>query len=293
MAGRIALWLRTFGLMAFLGALLIGIGYIIGGLIVATYMLVISLMLNIFTYWFSDRVVLRMYGARIIEDSELPWLHSMVEDLAEKANIPKPRIAIVHTSTPNAFATGRNPKHSVVAVTDGLLSLLNREEIRGVLGHELTHIKNRDMLIGTIAAVLSTAIVYLAYAARWLLLFFVGGDERDGESVLFLILMSIFAPIAALLVRMAISRSREFLADEGSARLTGNPEALARALLKLERGVERYPMQSSAASTAHLFIVNPLRSSLLVSLFSTHPSTESRIENLRKIAEKMGVTFRV
>ncbi len=280
------LWLRTIALLSFLAALLIGIGYLIGGIAVATFMLILSLIFNLIAFLFSDKIVLRSYGARIIPEYEMPWLHEMVTSLAERAGIPKPQIAIVSTSVPNAFATGRSPRHAVVAVTEGILNVLNREELEAVLGHEITHIKNRDLLIGTVAAMIASAIVYLAYIARWFAFLF----SDDDDSLIALIALAIFAPIAALLIRMAISRTREYLADEGSAKLTRNPGALARALMKIEHSVERRPMKGNP-STSHLFIVNPFRGSTLLKLFSTHPPTEERIEALRKLAVEMGVPF--
>ncbi len=280
------LWLRTIALLSFLAALLIGIGYLIGGIAVASFMVVLSLIFNLVAFLFSDKIVLRSYEARIISEYEMPWLHEMVLSLAQKAGIPKPQIAIVPTSVPNAFATGRSPRHAVVAVTEGILNMLNREELEAVLGHEITHIKNRDMLIGTVAAMIASAIVYLAYIARWFAFLF----SDDDDSLITLIALAIFAPIAALLIRMAISRTREYLADEGSAKLTRNPGALARALIKIEQSVERRPMKGNP-STSHLFIVNPFRVSTLLKLFSTHPPTEERIEALRKLAVKMGVPF--
>ncbi len=280
------LWLRTIALLSFLAALLIGIGYLIGGIPVASFMLILSLLFNLIAFLFSDKIVLRSYGARIISEYEMPWLHEIVSSLAQKAGIPKPQIAIVPTSVPNAFATGRSPRHAVVAVTEGILNMLNREELEAVLGHEITHIKNRDMLIGTVAAMIASAIVYLAYIARWFAFLF----SDDDDSLIALIALAIFAPIAALIIRMAISRTREYLADEGSARLTRNPAALARALMKIERGVKWRPMKGNP-STSHLFIVNPFRGSTLLKLFSTHPPTEERIEALRKIAKEMGVPF--
>ncbi len=281
------LWLRTIMLLSFLAALLIGIGYLIGGIAVAGFMLILSLLFDIISFLFSDRIVLRSYGARIISEHDMPWLHEMVASLANRAGIPKPQIAIVPSSVPNAFATGRSPRHAVVAVTEGILNMLNREELEAVLGHEITHIKHRDMLIGTVAAMIASAIVYLAYIARWFAFLF---SDDDDNSLIALIALAIFAPIAAFLIRMAISRTREYLADEGSAKLTRNPGALARALMKIERGVEWRPMKGNP-STSHLFIVNPFRGSTLLKLFSTHPPTEERIEALRKIAYEMGVPF--
>lgn len=200
-------------------------------------------------------------------------------------------MAIIPSETPNAFATGRDPKHAVVAVTQGLLRILNRDELEGVIGHELTHIKNRDILIGTVAAAMAGAIMQLAYWARWIAIF--GGfnrDRDDGGDIIGAILVAILAPIAAMLIQAAISRSREFLADEGGARISGKPHALASALMKIEQAVNYRPMRKAAA-TAHMFIVNPFRGMSIANLFSTHPPTEARIERLRKIAEEMGIYF--
>jgi heat shock protein HtpX len=255
---------------------------------VGVYMFIFAMLLNFLTYWFSDSLVLRWYHARIVGPDEEPYLYSIVEELAGYAGLPTPRVAIVPSSTPNAFATGRSPRHAVIAVTEGLLHMLNRKELMGVLGHEMTHIKHRDMLIGTLAAALAGAIMQIGYFSRWALIF-AGGDDDD--SVLGLLVAAVLAPVAALIVQMAISRSREYLADEGGAMLSGAPEALASALLKIDRGVRRSPMELGSPATAHMFIVNPFRGSLLTRLFSTHPPTEKRIENLRKVARKMGKEF--
>ncbi|NPA75053.1 MAG: M48 family metalloprotease [Euryarchaeota archaeon] len=282
------MWLRTGALMAVLTAILVGIGYLIGGPTVGLFMFAISMLINFITYWFSDSLVLKWYRARIVAPEEAPYLYSLVQELAQKANLPVPKVAIVPSPTPNAFATGRNPEHAVVAVTEGIIHLLSREELKAVLGHEMTHIKHRDMLIGTLAAALAGAIMQLGYWGRWALIF-AGGDDDD--SILGLILVAVVAPIAALMVQMAISRSREYLADEGGAMLSGEPAALARALRKIENGVRRRPMNMGSPATAHMFIVNPFRGSFIMNLFSTHPPTEKRIENLKKVARKMGKTF--
>ncbi|NJE02996.1 zinc metalloprotease HtpX [Thermococcus sp. MV11] len=283
----LGLWLRTGLLMGILTGLLMGIGYLLGGPNLAFLMFLFAMLFNFITYWYSDRIVLSWYNARIVDEAEAPELYAIVRGLAERAGLPMPRIAIIPSETPNAFATGRDPKHAVVAVTAGLLRILNRDELEGVLGHELTHVKNRDILIGTIAAAMAGAIMQLAYWARWIAIF--GSyDDRDGDNVLAAILIAVLAPIAAMLVQAAISRSREFLADEGGAKISGKPWALASALLKIERAVSYRPMREGNPATAHMFIVNPFKGSSLASLFSTHPPTEKRIERLRKIAEEMG-----
>ena len=282
------MWLRTGLLMAVLTGLLMAIGYAFGGPNFAFIMFLFSLLVNFIAYWYSDKIVLSWYHARIVEEEEAPELYAIVRKLAERAGLPMPRIAIVPSETPNAFATGRNPKHAVVAVTTGLLKILNRDELEGVLGHELTHVKNRDILIGTFAAALAGAIIQLAYWARWFAIFGGFGDDRDGDNIIVAILIAILAPIAAMLVQAAVSRSREYLADEGGAKLSGKPWALASALLKIEQAVSYRPMKEGNPATAHMFIVNPFKGSSIASLFSTHPPTEKRIERLRKIAEEMG-----
>ena len=288
----LVMWLRTGLLMAVLTGLLMGIGYIFGGPNLALVMFMFSSLFNFITYWYSDKIVLSWYRARIVDEYEAPDLYSIVRGLAERAGLPTPRVAIIPTETPNAFATGRDPEHAVVAVTQGLLKILTRDELEGVLGHELTHVKNRDMLIGTLAAAMAGAIIQLAYWARWIAIFGgFGGDRDDGENVLAAILVAILAPIAAMLIQAAISRSREFLADEGGARISGKPQALASALMKIEQAVRYRPLKNGNPATAHMFIINPFRGLGLASLFSTHPPTEARIERLRKIAEEMGIYF--
>ncbi|WP_297506506.1 zinc metalloprotease HtpX [Thermococcus sp.] len=286
------LWLRTGLLMGILTGLLMGIGYLFGGPRIAFFMFLFAMFFNFITYWYSDKIVLSWYNARVVDEYEAPELYAIVRKLAERAGLPTPRVAIIPTDTPNAFATGRNPKHAVVAVTQGLLRILNRDELEGVIGHELTHIKNRDILISTVAAAMAGAIIQLAYWARWIAIF--GGFSRDrdeGGEVIAAILVAILAPIAAMLIQAAISRSREFLADEGGARISGKPHALASALMKIEEAVRYRPMRSGNPATAHMFIVNPFRGMSIANLFSTHPPTEARIERLRKIAEEMGIYF--
>lgn len=243
-------------------------------------------LMNLGAYWFSDKLVLAMYRAQPLEESEAPAVYRIVRGLAEKSGIPMPRVYLIPSATPNAFATGRNPKHAVVAVTQGILGLLNEEELRGVLGHELAHVKNRDILIASIAATIAGAISMLSSMARWTLMFSGGrrDDRRGNSNPLVLLVMAIVAPIAALLIQLAVSRAREFRADEGGSHLTGNPLALASALRKLEAGIRRVPMLEANPTTAHLFIANPLRLEGITKLFSTHPPIEERIERLERMA---------
>ncbi len=262
-----------FGLFMLFGALLGGSNGII-------FAFIFALILNGASYWFSDKIVLSMYRAKELTQEESPRLHQIVAQLAVSAGIPKPRIALVPLPVPNAFATGRNPEHAVVAVTRGLLDLLEDSEVEGVLAHEISHIKNRDTMIQCLAAALGGAIVMLAHTARWGALFGIGRSERDGN-IFELLLMAVLAPIAALLIQMAISRSREFVADESAARISHKPLELAGALRKLDATAQRYPIRGNAA-TSHLFIVNPFRGGLS-SLLSTHPPIAERIARLEKM----------
>lgn len=280
---------KTAILLSALTALILIIGEVFGGqqgLIIA---FVFALIMNGGSYWFSDKIVLSLYRAQELRYEDAPDLHRMVERLAQQAEIPKPRIFLIPSQNPNAFATGRNPEHAVVAVTEGIVRLLNNDELEGVLSHELSHIKNRDILIGSIAATLAGVVMMLASMARWAALF--GGFGRDDDEgaggVIGLIAMSILAPIAAMLIQFAISRSREYLADETGARVSNNPLGLARALEKLTTASKRVPMEAgpaTAQATSHLFIVNPFTGKSLMNLFSTHPSAEERIKKLRSMA---------
>jgi heat shock protein HtpX len=242
-----------------------------------------ALLLNFGSYWFSDKIVLAMYQAREVGLDEAPELYRIVQNLTMRAQLPMPRLYVIPSQSPNAFATGRNPQHAVVAVTEGILQIMNREEIEGVIAHELSHIKNRDILIGSVAATLAGVIMMLANMARWAAIFGVGRSERDDEGgggVLGLVLMSILAPIAAFIIQMAISRSREFLADATGARTAGNPLGLASGLEKLARASEVVPLEGRP-ETAHMFIVNPLSGGSFLRLFSTHPPVEERVARLR------------
>ena len=252
-----------------------------------TYAFIFACVMNLGAYWFSDKLVLASYRARPLPEEEAPRVHRIVEELAASAKMPKPGIYLIPSQTPNAFATGRNPRHAVVAVTQGILGLLSDEELKGVLGHELSHVRHRDILISSIAATIAGAISMLSSMARWALMF--GGSRRDrreegGVNPLVLLVMAIVAPIAAILIQLAVSRSREYDADKGGAELSGNPLCLAGALKKLEVGVQRIPMAEATPTTAHLFIVNPLRAGALTKLFSTHPPIEERIERLERMA---------
>jgi len=275
---------RTTVLMALLTVMILLIGQWIGGRQGMVIALLVAAGMNFFSYWFSDKIVLRMYNAREVGPQDGPELYGMVQELCRRANLPLPKVYVIPQEAPNAFATGRNPEHAAVAVTEGLLQRMNREEAMGVLAHELAHVKNRDILIGSIAATMAGAIMMLADMARWSAIF--GGGRRDqeegggGGGGLGLILMSIIAPLAAMLIQMAISRSREYLADATGAGFAGTTEGLARALEKLGAYSKRLPMDASPA-TAHMFIVNPLSGRSLMSLFSTHPPLEERIARLR------------
>lgn len=273
--------LKTVILLAALGGLLVILGGYLGGKNGATIALVIALAMNFGSYWFSDRIVLAMYHAQEVTESEAPDLFRVIRELTLSAGLPMPKVYIIPDDSPNAFATGRNPDHAAVAVTQGILRILNLNELAGVLGHELGHVKNRDILIQTVAATIGTAITYLAQFG-----FFFGGrsdDDRGGGSLAGSLLMMILAPLAAGVIQMAISRSREYIADETGARICGHPLWLASALGKLQRGAEAIPMDAEQA-TAHMFIVSPFFGSGLTNLFSTHPPIEDRIERLQKMA---------
>jgi len=282
---------RTTILLALLTALVVWIGHMFGGANGAVIALVMAGAMNFFSYWFSDKIVLKMYGGQEVTANDDPELYGMVQDLAGRAGLPMPKVYVIPEETPNAFATGRNPAHAAVAVTYGIRRMLNKRELAGVLGHELSHVKNRDILVSTIAATLAGAISYLAYMAQWAAIFGGGRDREGGGSNIFgLLFMMIVAPMAAMLIQMAVSRSREYMADAGGAKVTGDPLALASALRKLHMGAQNIPLQVSDATanaTAHMFIVNPLTGGGLASLFSTHPAMEERITRLEAMAKDM------
>ncbi|GAB6161770.1 zinc metalloprotease HtpX [Desulfothermus naphthae] len=242
-----------------------------------------AILMNVGSYWFSDKIVLRMYRAKKVDYHEAPELHHIVEELAKRAGIPKPKIYIIPSEQPNAFATGRGPKNGVVAVTRGIMELLTPEELMGVLAHEIGHIKNRDILIQTIAATLAGVIMFISDMVKWAAIFGMGRDDEDSNPFVAIIL-AIIAPFAAMLIQLAISRSREYLADETGAKLCENPHYLASALEKLEAYSSRIPMSVGNPSTAHMFIVNPFKGVSLISLFSTHPPIEERIRRLRAMS---------
>lgn len=276
--------MKTAFLMALMMIIMIIVGDFFGGQSGMMIAFIISLALNFGSYWFSDKIVLAMYKAKRVEQNDNPDLFNLVERLSSSAGLPMPKVYIIDNATPNAFATGRNPANGAVAVTTGILRILSMEELSGVLAHELAHIKNRDILIGTIAAAFAGTITFIARMAGWAAMF--GGnrdDDRDSSPIVSLVLM-IVAPIAAMLIQMAISRSREYAADSGGASISGNALSLASALKKLSLSNERIPMTDAGPATAHMFIVNPLSGGMIKSLFSTHPPMEERIKRLEEIA---------
>jgi len=275
---------KTAILMTVMMVLFILVGNLIGGESGMMVAFLISLVMNFGSYWFSDKIVLTMYHAKEVTREQYPQLYDSVENLAMKAELPMPKVYVMENPTPNAFATGRNPHHSAVAVTTGILNLLKRDELEGVISHELTHVKNRDILVGTIAATLVGTITFIARMAGWAAMFSGGRDSRDRGNVFSDLALIIIAPIAAMLIQMAISRSREYMADEGGAQISGNPLALASALNKLQHGNEVIPMRNAGTSSAHMFIINPLSGKSLMKLFSTHPPIEERIARLQEIA---------
>jgi heat shock protein HtpX len=270
---------KTLLLLVTLTLILIWAGASLGGKQGMTVAFIFALGINFFAYWFSDKIVLGMYRARKVTESEAPELYGIVRRLAQKAEMPMPKVYIIEQEQPNAFATGRNPKHAAVAVTTGIMRMLSQEELQGVIGHELAHIKHRDILVSTIAATIAGAISFLAQMAQWAMIFGHRGDDEEGGNPLAALVMMIVGPIAALIIQMAISRSREYSADEGGARLAGNPRYLSGALRKLHLASQKIPMNANPA-TSHMFIVNPLSGGGILKLFSTHPPIEERITRL-------------
>ncbi|HET6403307.1 MAG TPA: zinc metalloprotease HtpX [Candidatus Thermoplasmatota archaeon] len=279
---------RTLGLFVALTALFMAVGWAVGGyfagapVLGSLVFLVLAGAINFASYWWSDRIVLWSTRAKVVQPHEAPRLHRIVSQLALRANLPTPRIAIIPTDQPNAFATGRNPDNAVVAATEGIMRILDDDELAGVMAHELAHVKNRDILVMSAAATVAGAITFAARMFFWGT-FFGGGNNRDGGSILGMIALAILAPIAAILVQLAISRSREYMADAVGARIHGNPLALARALRTLERGAQRIPMDTGSPSQAHMYIVNPFRGGFVAGLFSTHPPTEERVRRLERM----------
>jgi heat shock protein HtpX len=277
-------WFKTMLLFLALAAILMTVGGAVAGrqgLIIA---LVLSIGINFFSYWFSDKIVLASYGAKPLGEAEAPRAHAVLAQLCQAAGIPKPPLYHTPESSPNAFATGRDPDHAVVCVTDGLLELLDEEELKGVLAHELAHVKHRDILIGTVAASIASTIMFIASMARWAAIFGGGGGDRDRDGVnpIGFLVAAVVAPLAAMLIQMAISRSREYGADEAGARFAGNPYGLANALKKLQTVSARIPLKASP-STAHMFIVKPFTGGGIFSLFATHPPMEKRIARLMEM----------
>lgn len=277
---------KTFFLMVFLTIILVALGSMIGGSSGAYIAFLIALIMNLVSYWFSDKIVLAMYHAKPVSENEAPHLYSIVYNLSQKASIPMPRLYIIENDSPNAFATGRSPSNGVVAVTTGILRILTKDELEGVIAHEISHIKHRDILIQTVAATLAGAITMIANWARFAAIFGGGrSDDDDGGGNIFsVIIFSIFAAFAAMLIQLAISRSREYLADEGGAKLSGNPLYLSGALKKLSAGIALNPMNDANPSTAQLFIANPFSAKGIMTLFSTHPPMEERIKRLEDMA---------
>jgi heat shock protein HtpX len=277
--------LKTAVLMAAITALFMAIGGLIGGRAGMMFALVLALGMNFFSYWFSDQLVLRMYNARQVDEAAAPQFYRLVRDLAQRAGLPMPRVYLIEEDAPNAFATGRNPQHAAVAATTGILRILSERELRGVMGHELAHVRHRDILISTISATMAGAIGMLANFAM-----FFGGRDDEGRPAnpIVGLLVAILAPIAASLIQMAISRAREFEADRGGAEISGDPQALASALQKIQRYAEGVPMDAAERhpETAQMMIVNPLSGGGLRGLFSTHPSTEERVERLLEMAAR-------
>ena len=287
--------LKTVFLLGVLTGLFLLAGKILGGTTGMIIAFVLAMIMNFVSYWYSDKMALAMYGAKEIPYEEAPWLHDMVEDLAKRAGIPKPKVYLAPIDIPNAFATGRSPEHAAVAVTSGILQILDPEELRGVLAHEIAHIKNRDILISSIAATIGGAISMLMDITFWSAIFGGGNDEEEGGGgigeMIGGILTVILAPLIAMLIQMAISRAREYAADETGAKICGCPLSLARALEKLEMAAnELAPVASKEINpgTAHMMIVNPLKADFIAKLFSTHPPTEERIRRLRELARQMG-----
>ncbi len=276
---------KTTMLLGLMTALLMLIGGLLGGRGGVETAFIFAALMNFASYWFSDRLVLRAYGAQELDASSAPELYAIVNELAQAAGIPMPRLYLIESDTPNAFATGRNPHHAAVAVTRGIMRICNPEELKGVIGHELSHVINRDILTSSITATLAGAVMMIATWVRWGAIFRIGErDDEEGGGLVALVVAGIVAPIAATLIQLAISRTREYQADSSGARLSHSPLYLANALRKLEAANERMPLEAATPATAHLFIVNPLSSGGLARLFSTHPPIEERIRRLERMA---------
>ena len=282
---------KTAILMALMIAIMVAVGQFVGGSTGAIVMLIVSLGINFVTYWKSDSMVLRMYNAREISESEAPQLYNLVKNLAQKAELPMPRVCVIDSEVPNAFATGRNPEHAAVAVTTGIMKTLDYNELSGVLGHELAHVKHRDILIGTVAAAMAGVISMIGSIVQWGAIFGTRDNDENGGIVGTLVAI-IIAPLAASIIQMAISRSREYDADKTGGELCGNPNYLANALEKIERyTLNAPPLENAGDATAHMFIINPFdgTTKFLKGLFSTHPDTEDRISRLHQQANELGI----
>lgn len=285
--------LKTVVLLAALTGLLLAIGNLFGGRTGMMLMFLVSVAMNFGSYWFSDKIVLRMYGAREVSAQEAPDLYRIVVNLAKKANMPMPKVYIMDTDVPNAFATGRDPEHAAVAATSGIMRALSYEELEGVMAHELSHVRNRDTLISTVVATVAGMITMIANMAQWAAIFGGLGRSDDGDSglpaIIEFVLLVVVAPLAATLIQLGISRSREFMADESGGRLSSNPMALARALEKIEYYAQNRVLPAATPATSHMFIVNPLKGGdWLISLFSTHPTTAQRVAKLQELAKRIG-----
>jgi heat shock protein HtpX len=278
--------IKTVFLLALLAGLLMAIGYFFGGTTGLTIAFAFAILMNFGMYWFSDKVVLLTYRAKPITKKQAPKIYEIVEEVAEEARMPMPKIYEIPSDNPNAFATGRNKDHAVVAVTNGIMRILTRDELKGVIAHEFSHIKNKDMLIQTIAATIATVISYLATMARFAAIFGGnrdGGDSRGAGDMLSLLVLAVLTPLMAMFIQLAISRSREYLADESAAKIVKNPNNLADALEKLDSAVARHPMMMGSQTTSSLFIVNPFRGMSIMNLLSTHPPIKERVKRLREM----------
>ncbi|MEK6916492.1 MAG: zinc metalloprotease HtpX [Nanoarchaeota archaeon] len=274
--------LKTIMLLGLLTALLLWVGQLLGGTSGLAIAFIIVLLLNFVMYWFSDKIILKMYKAKEAEKNSK--LYYLVQEVAMEAKLPMPKVYVIPSNNPNAFATGRNPKNSAIACTNGILDLLDKHELKGVIAHELGHIKNRDTLITTIAATLAGIIAYVASMARWAAIFGgFGGKDRDNNNIVSLLALAILTPLIATILQLAISRQREFIADETAAKITKDPNSLAEALLKIEQGVKLHPMAMGSEATSSLFIANPFKGSGILNLFSTHPPIKDRVAKLRAI----------
>lgn len=274
--------IKTVILLGLLTGLLLGVGQLVGGARGLTIAFIFAIVINFGSYWFSDKIVLKMYRAKEIKENDNPKLYKVVREVTQLASIPMPKVYMIPSDNANAFATGRNPKNAAVAFTKGILDLLNEEELKGVIAHEISHVRNRDILVSTIAATIAGVISYIAFMARWAAIFGgFGGRDNDGGDIISLIVLAILTPLIAMVIRLAISRSREFLADETGAKIIRNSHGLASALEKLESDVKSHPMRLGNSSTSHLFISNPFKRKAFWKIFSSHPPTAERVKRLR------------